>query len=481
MLAGQRWRWFGHPGFLLAVAVLAVNDHVLKDRFGTWWTGKLSDVAGLVVVGVATSVLLGARRGVVLVGAAFVALKTVPGVAEAAAPVLGGVTRRDATDLLALAVLVPVAVVIERAEARRLVPAPGRPVQPVRRAGGASAAVAVAGAALAVFACTATSCLPEDAVVRLYVRDATVFAEIERAGDGTDTDWARSDDGGETWRPSRRPSELPAPPTDPVVPTDVGASTTTTVPTPRPVAGPLRACLDDGTCFELEPHTAVREVAPDGTARTAFDFEQWDDGRVSSGCGGGAEGALETIVVVDRGTEQDPVVGLGSAGVLVRDDDGDWHQRDVLDLEAPQKTLDRRLPLRAVLANFLVVAGVGIVGRVRRWPSWGWGVGASALVAVVSVVVALLAAIVFLSDPVSIGLVIVSWGLTALVGVLVGRSNLSRSAPPLPPQPWNWAAVPRPDLPPPPDASSGWYSPPGHPPGWVPPPRPPSPPPGPPS
>lgn len=36
-----------HPLVLAAVAVLLINDHVLKARWPSWWTGKLSDVAGL--------------------------------------------------------------------------------------------------------------------------------------------------------------------------------------------------------------------------------------------------------------------------------------------------------------------------------------------------------------------------------------------------------------------------------------------------
>ena len=36
-----------HPVVLGAVALLLLNDHVLKARWPSWWTGKLSDVAGL--------------------------------------------------------------------------------------------------------------------------------------------------------------------------------------------------------------------------------------------------------------------------------------------------------------------------------------------------------------------------------------------------------------------------------------------------
>jgi hypothetical protein len=36
-----------HPLALLAIAVLVANDHWWKAAYGGWWTGKLSDAAGL--------------------------------------------------------------------------------------------------------------------------------------------------------------------------------------------------------------------------------------------------------------------------------------------------------------------------------------------------------------------------------------------------------------------------------------------------
>ncbi len=36
-----------HPLILAAIALMLLNDHVLKQHFGGWVTGKLSDVAGL--------------------------------------------------------------------------------------------------------------------------------------------------------------------------------------------------------------------------------------------------------------------------------------------------------------------------------------------------------------------------------------------------------------------------------------------------
>jgi hypothetical protein len=43
----DRLSHLGAPGFLTALVVLALNDHVLKWAFPGWFTGKLSDVAGL--------------------------------------------------------------------------------------------------------------------------------------------------------------------------------------------------------------------------------------------------------------------------------------------------------------------------------------------------------------------------------------------------------------------------------------------------
>lgn len=38
-----------HPVVVVALLVWALNDHVLKAEYGTWWTGKLSDVTSLMV------------------------------------------------------------------------------------------------------------------------------------------------------------------------------------------------------------------------------------------------------------------------------------------------------------------------------------------------------------------------------------------------------------------------------------------------
>lgn len=44
---GKAWRIFTSPGFVVALVVLVLNDHVLKAAYPNWLTGKLSDFSGL--------------------------------------------------------------------------------------------------------------------------------------------------------------------------------------------------------------------------------------------------------------------------------------------------------------------------------------------------------------------------------------------------------------------------------------------------
>ena len=54
------------PAFLIAVAVLLLNDWILKDAFANWATGKLSDFAGLFAFAFFWGALLPRRRGPVV-------------------------------------------------------------------------------------------------------------------------------------------------------------------------------------------------------------------------------------------------------------------------------------------------------------------------------------------------------------------------------------------------------------------------------
>jgi hypothetical protein len=300
-----RWRWLGHPAFGAAVAVLALNDHVLKDRYPGWWTGKLSDVAGLAVAGTVAAVLLGPRRGVVVAGAGFVALKLVPGVAEAARPLLGGVTLRDASDVVALAVLPPLAWLLLR-----------RPhgLRPTARGRRAAAVLPLIGGVGAVLTATATSCAPEAAVTAIAVDAETIYAFVETGGDTAR--WAVSPDGGESWTAGGPPRGDHPSPQRPSAYANPEA------------AGPFEACASDGTCYRLRHRRAVERRAPGGGWTEDERLSDDEFHAISTGCPPRQQGVLTSIGVADQpGGGHIVVASLGAHGVLVRQADGTWVQR----------------------------------------------------------------------------------------------------------------------------------------------------------
>jgi hypothetical protein len=110
-------RALAHPGSVLALVVLVLNDHVLKQAWPGWVTAKLSDVAGLVVAPLLLGALLALVRApwamplaLAATGAGFVFCKTSSFGAEVTSRVwslFGTPTmiRADVTDLLALPAL----------------------------------------------------------------------------------------------------------------------------------------------------------------------------------------------------------------------------------------------------------------------------------------------------------------------------------------------------------------------------------------
>ncbi len=121
------------PTWLLALALLGVNDHLLKGAgvLPGALTGKLSDLAGMIVAPALLAALLGlrSRRGLlachVAIGTVFAAIKVSPAAADAWSWLMGlcgnaWTITVDPTDLLALPVLA--------IGWRALVPAMARPL-----------------------------------------------------------------------------------------------------------------------------------------------------------------------------------------------------------------------------------------------------------------------------------------------------------------------------------------------------------------
>lgn len=148
-MSAERGSGLLHPVALTAIAVLVINDHILKDAYPSWLTGKLSDVAGLIFFPLLVAALLAplARLAridrdrlitacVIATGIGFSAIKLWEPATVVCEHVLGALQLspgpvqivRDPTDLLALAALAfPLS---RRADTRRRLTF-GAPDQPV--------------------------------------------------------------------------------------------------------------------------------------------------------------------------------------------------------------------------------------------------------------------------------------------------------------------------------------------------------------
>ncbi|GAB1819999.1 hypothetical protein [Herbidospora sp. RD11066] len=107
----MRHTWIGQPLTVLALVVLVVNDHLLKATFPGFVTGKLSDVAGLVLLPPLLDLLVRRPRlSIAITGAGFTLVKTTATGAWLASEAWSlvwnpSVVLADPTDLLALPAL----------------------------------------------------------------------------------------------------------------------------------------------------------------------------------------------------------------------------------------------------------------------------------------------------------------------------------------------------------------------------------------
>ncbi|MCA0297187.1 MAG: hypothetical protein LCH96_18120 [Actinobacteria bacterium] len=287
-MVGERTQVLARPWFFVAVALLFLNDHVFKQAWPGLVTGKLSDVAGVVVVATVASVLFGASWGTALAGLGFVALKTVPGVAEALAPLMGGApTLRDASDLVALLALPPLWFVLQHR----------RPDQLSRDRRGWAAVGLVA----AVLATTATS-----AAVRPWVdvrfSDNAFYAEVVR-GYGGRTPF-RSDDGGRTWL---RMADI-----------EPGSS-----PEPEASWAPEQ-CATDGTCYRVNRVSTPHEVGTTMVVERRVSGGEWViDYRMPADTQGGR-------LAVNPSSSGEAVTSFDE-NVVRRTPDGSWESANLVD------------------------------------------------------------------------------------------------------------------------------------------------------
>ena len=321
------------PVFTGLVLVLVLNDQVLKRSFPGLVTGKLSDFAGVALVAMVLGVLTGrVAPAVVFTGVGFVALKTVPGVAEVVSPLLGGVTRRDTTDLVALVALIPTTHWLTQ-----------RLQLPSARDFATLVGVMSVGV-VALLATTGTSCSAPARVDVSVASDGELVAAIVR--ERSKPEWAESRDG-IVWRSVVRP------------PSRVGAVKRV-------------GCFADVSCFRVL-HGRVDARSGHGAWSREYglthDQLRNADERVS--CGGPIARFTSIATRAGDGGPGVVVIGMGDDGVLVRSPEGHWDRRALLDLE-PVRTDGPNwllwLPNLVLLGSFMVlvawfVAGGAMTGR----------------------------------------------------------------------------------------------------------------------
>jgi hypothetical protein len=355
----ERMRRLASPLFPSLALVLAVNDGVLKQRWPGVVTGKLSDFAGLALVAAIVAVVTGrARHSAVLTGLAFAALKLSPTVAVLSAPFLGGVTRTDATDLVALFGLVPLVVWFERHESR---------------SGSWPAVLALPLVLLAtIFTTTATSCDDRTGVIDVTVKDGIVRAST-RFG-STLSILATSTNGGATWIPE--------------------ATESTTLPESAasgPDTGPEQ-CLASGRCARVVDHQRVEERTGNGSWMTTFSYSDEDVARMSLRDPGGCRGSLRnelfsSIVALRTADGEHLVVAMGSTGVLHRRDGEPWQRLAVGPVSEPNQfrplsTFGPRWLARLILLSIglILISPVTLLMRTFRGRKRLWWIGLSAAI-----------------------------------------------------------------------------------------------------
>ncbi|MGW0482854.1 hypothetical protein [Nonomuraea sp. NPDC003214] len=302
----MRHAWLSHPATLVAALVLLLNDHLLKHAWSSPVTGKLSDVAGLVVAPPLVALLLCRRADLaatVLTGVLFTLVKTTETGAEAASHVwtaVAGPSRvlADPTDLLAL----PALGLAWWIRQRSLTSVPRR-------------WVVITTMPLAVLAVTATAATPGPPAAHVVVvRDDSIVVAGESMGP------LASSDGGRTWTDweSERASAALEGDEPPIGPAWDGQELG---------PGQRAACLREH-CYQIVEGAMKVMRSDDGGAT-------WDPGwEVSPGrvkmleraLSDGAPIVSRSLAVQEHGDGHVVVVANGRDGVAVKDADGAWRR-----------------------------------------------------------------------------------------------------------------------------------------------------------
>jgi hypothetical protein len=405
--------WLAHPVTLVSLAVLLLNDHVLKDRYPGVITGKLSDVAGLILMPAALGALAAAlvsgraalvpgraasvpgraavalRRAalvpgraasgrhqrvlipVLVTGLGFALVKAFPAgaaVASAGWTALVGPSeiRADVTDLLTLPALGLAAWVGLR-----------RPPGGAASRRGAGALVTLVLLPIAALAVAATSAPYYPEAVEVTARQGVVVAGEKNAYDKgvpTADSWRVSEDGGRTWRRTD--------PTSPIVDSHQQGD-----------RQPQHGCAPEAPdhCYRIVAgHLRLEETVNGGTswwvAWTVTDEQRSRLARQYDDLGDVAKAlSSRALAVVAVPGGHAVVVANGRDGYAVRASDGKWSRIGFGTVVRDDGTIDTdpAPPIAAqslrdagpeamggILAGLLAVAAAACVALWRNGPRW---------------------------------------------------------------------------------------------------------------
>ncbi|MDI6102444.1 hypothetical protein QLQ12_27875 [Actinoplanes sp. NEAU-A12] len=359
--------WLGHPVTMAALALLIVNDHVLKNTHPGWVTGKLSDAAGMVLAPPLLAALAGliaprlpfrrlAAGSIVTVGLGFGFVKASWYGAELASALwsLGtpSLIRADPTDLLAWPFL---GVAWWSAGRSRRTPNE-------RLARAVRAAVLLP---LALAGVAATSPAPRPSADRVILDGDLIYAGADH--DSYGDVWTVSADQGTTWAGAEAPKGLP------------GAATC--------------ARSEPVVCYRTIPHALGVESSTAGGPWTVSwritDEERKGLNRKYQDTTHVDELSSHSLAVLDVEHRHVVVVANGRDGFALRTVTGEWKRIGFPGIpgdeapisleEATAPREDRVLPitLGSLIAGFVfTVAGLVWLRRSGGGRSWWWLLGA---------------------------------------------------------------------------------------------------------
>jgi hypothetical protein len=401
---GRAFAWLTHPVTVAALALLIVNDHLLKAAFPGWVTGKLSDVAGMVVAPPLLAALAGlvapragfrrlAAGAIVAVGVGFTIIKmwsygsTLA--SEAWSLITPSLVRADATDLLALPFLAVAWWVA------------GRPLaDPLARRWLRALRLAVV-LPVALFGVAATS--SDDQQERTpYASTVTVGADgnLYLGLGSRDALWSVSRDGGRTWAPTWEPD---------------GAE-----PVPCSRVAPM-------VCYRVVPGE-LGVQSDTGDARWPYRWRLPDTERAKLAHAHGVTGLTSvSLSVVDVEGGHVVVVANGLDGFVVRDRYGTWTRIGFPGVAAPIDVSSVVLPeekspaSQPGLALAFLFGGL-ILTAVPVWRLWRSGGGAQWWCLIVPLVAAAVLTVT-LDSTVAAGVTLATaliCSVIALVGARIG-------------------------------------------------------------